>query len=65
MMYALGLAVGLAVGFVTGHSVGKGHKPWSALTPKEKKLKLISIGLGVVMLVAGVIAFLAVKAKAG
>jgi hypothetical protein len=65
MMYALGLAVGLAIGFGTGYAVGKENKPWSVLTPKEKKRKLFSIGLGVVMLIAGVITFLAVKAKAG
>ena len=65
MMYALGMAVGLAVGFVTGNSVGKGYKPWSALTLEEKRLKLFAIGLGVVMLIAGVITFLAMKAKAG
>jgi hypothetical protein len=65
MMYALGMTVGLAVGFVTGYSVGKGDKPWSALTPEEKRLKLFAIGLGVVMLIAGVITFLAMKAKAG
>ena len=65
MMYALGMTVGLAVGFVTGYSVGKGYKPWSTLTPEEKGLKLFAIGLGVVMLIAGIITFLAIKAKAG
>jgi hypothetical protein len=38
MMYALGMAVGLAIGLVTGYAMGKGYKPWSALTPKEKKI---------------------------
>jgi len=65
MLYALGMTVGLAVGFVTGYSVGKGDNPWSALTAEEKRLKLFAIGLGVVMLIAGVITFLAMKAKAG
>ena len=64
-MYALGMAVGLATGFGTGYSVGRGYKPWSALTLKEKKLKPITIGLGFVMLTAGVLTFLAVKALAG
>jgi hypothetical protein len=65
MMYALGLALGRAVGFITGYSVGKGYKPWSVLTPEEKRLKLVAIGLGVVMLIVGVITFLAVKSKLG
>jgi hypothetical protein len=65
MMYALGMAVGLAIGLMTGYAMGKGYKPWSALTPKEKKLKLITIGLGFVMLAVGVLTFLAVKTKAG
>jgi hypothetical protein len=63
-MYALGMAVGLAVGFGTGYAVGKESKPWSGLTPKEKKLKLISVVLGIVTLAAGVFTFLIVKAKA-
>jgi hypothetical protein len=46
------------------YSVGRGYKPWSALTPKEKKLEFITISLGFVMLAAGVLTFLAVKAKA-
>ena len=63
--YAIGLAVGLSIGLVTGIAIGKKEKPWSELSPQEKKLKMAAVGFGVIMLIAGVIAFLVVRSKAG
>ena len=63
--YAIGLAVGLSIGLVTGIAIGKKEKPWSELSPQEKKLKITAVVLGVIMLIAGVIAFLVVRSRSG
>ena len=56
--YAIGLAVGLGVGIAIGISIGKRQKPWSELTAREKKARIITIAAGAVLLIAGVIFFL-------
>ena len=63
--YAIGPAVGLSVGLVTGIAIGKKEKPWSEISPQDKKQKIMFIAVGVVMLLAGVVAFLVVRSKAG
>ena len=63
--YVIGLAVGLSIGIVTGIAIGKKEKSWSEMTPQEKKLKIAAVVFGVIMLVAGVIAFSVVRTKAG
>ena len=63
--YAIGLAVGLSIGLVTGIAIGKKEKPWSELSPQEKKLKIAAVVLGVIMLIAGVVAFLVVRSRSG
>jgi len=56
--YVIGLAVGLGAGIAIGISIGKKQKPWSELTAGEKKTRIISLAVGVVLLVAGVVFFL-------
>ena len=56
--YVIGLAVGLGAGIVIGISIGKKQKPWSELTPGEKKTRIISLALAVVLLIAGIAVFL-------
>jgi hypothetical protein len=51
--FATGIAVGLAVGLATGIK----RKPWSEMTAREKRVKIWMIGGGVVMLLAGMVAF--------
>jgi len=63
--YVIGLAVGLSIGLATGIAIGKKEKPWSEMTPQEKKLKIAAVGFGVIMLIAGVIVFLVLRSKAG
>jgi len=63
--YVIGLAVGLSIGLATGIAIGKKEKPWSEMTPQEKKLKITAVGFGGIMLIAGVIVFLVVRSKAG
>lgn len=60
--YAIGLAVGLgagiAIGISIGISIGSKQKPWSELTAGEKKTRIISIAVGGVLFVAGVVVLL-------
>lgn len=56
--YAIGLAVGLGAGIAIGISIGRKQKPWSELTAAERKARIISIAVGGVLLVAGVVVFL-------
>ncbi len=56
--YAIGLAVGLGAGIAIGISIGRKQKPWSELTAAERKTRIISIAVGGVLLVAGVVVFL-------
>jgi hypothetical protein len=56
--YAIGLAVGLGAGIAIGISIGGKQKPWSELTPAEKKTRIIGIAVGGVLFVAGLVVFL-------
>lgn len=56
--YVIGLAVGLGAGIAIGISAGKKQKPWYELTAGEKKTRIISLAVGVVLLLAGVVFFL-------
>jgi len=56
--YAIGLAVGLGAGIAIGISIGRKQKPWSELTPGERKTRIISIAAGSVLFIAGVAVFL-------
>ena len=56
--YVIGLAVGLGAGIAIGISITRKQKPWSELTAREKKTRIISIAAGGVLLIAGVVVFL-------
>ena len=57
--YVIGLAVGLGAGIAIGISIGKKQKSWSELNESERKLRIgIIAGLSV-LVVAGVVVFLA------
>ncbi len=56
--YAIGLAVGPSAGIAIGISIGRKQKPWSELTAAERKTRIISIAVGGVLFVAGVVVFL-------
>jgi hypothetical protein len=49
--YAIGIFTGLAIGLI----VGRRQKPWSALTQKEKGIRVGLIAAGVVLLAAGIV----------
>ncbi|MFC1951855.1 hypothetical protein ACFLYI_02285 [Chloroflexota bacterium] len=55
---AVGLGAGIAIGIAIGISIGKRQKPWSEMTAGEKKVRIITIAAGVVLLIAGVVVFL-------
>ena len=55
---AIGLGAGIAIGLSLGIPIGRKQKPWSELTAAEKKLRIIAIAAGVVLLVAGAAVFL-------
>ena len=56
--YVIGLAVGLGTGIAIGVSVGRKQKPWSELTAKEKKARIILFAAGVALLIVGVVVFI-------
>ena len=54
--FASGIGVGFAIGLITGTLTSR-QKPWSEMTDKEKRIRKISIGVGLVLLLLGVGAF--------
>jgi len=56
--YAIGLAVGIGAGIAIGIAIGRKEKPWSELTPAERKNRLIAIVVGSVLCIAGVVVLL-------
>ncbi|MFC2122919.1 hypothetical protein ACFLRP_04455 [Bacteroidota bacterium] len=55
---AVGIGAGIAVGISIGISIGRKQKPWSEMTARERKARIISIAVGGVLFVAGVVVFL-------
>ena len=56
-----GLIVGIIIGMVIVFILTRGkQKPWSEMTAREKSITVLLIGIGVVLLVAGVVAFLVI-----
>jgi hypothetical protein len=53
--YAIGLTVGIGAGIVIGFAIGRKEKPWSELTPAERKNRLIAIVVGSVLSIAGIV----------
>lgn len=56
--YLIGVVIGIGMGIAIGFYLGNGRKQWSELTPKGKKTSIITIALGVVLLIAGIIILL-------
>jgi F0F1-type ATP synthase assembly protein I len=55
--FIAGIVIGLVIGFILTR---RRQKPWSEMTQREKRLTVWLIGAGVVLLMAGVVAFLVV-----
>ena len=53
----LGMAIGIAIGISIGLAMGKKQKPWSELTEEEKRMYKITIAIGVILLLVGVLVF--------
>ena len=58
--FATGIGVGFAIGIIVGSLTVK-QKSWSELTDEEKKTRIWLITAGVILLVAGIVAFLLVR----
>ena len=58
--WIIGLAGGMGIGISIGISIGKRQKPWPELTASEKKTRIVSIIVGAVLFVIGLI-FLLVR----
>ena len=56
--YLIGVVVGIGAGIAIGFYLGNGRKRWSELTPKRKKTSIITIALGVVLLIVGIVILL-------
>ncbi|MFC1970754.1 hypothetical protein ACFLV0_02290 [Chloroflexota bacterium] len=55
--FATGIGVGFAIGLIVGSLTAK-QKSWSELTDREKKTRIWLVGTGIILLIAGIIAFL-------
>jgi hypothetical protein len=58
-MWGAGFAAGIGVGFTLGLIVGRlgvRQKPWSELAEKEKRTRMILIGVGSFFLLLGIFA---------
>ena len=64
IQFFAGLLIGLALGFSLGISIGKKQKPWSDLTPEEKRLRTVLIIVGVVLVILGIIGFFVARSSA-
>ena len=63
-MWGAGFATGIGVGFTIGLIVGSltvKQKSWSELTDKEKKTRIWLIAAGIILLIAGIVAFLLLR----
>ena len=58
--FATGIGVGFAIGIIVGSLTVK-QKSWSELTEKEKKTRIWLVGAGIILLIAGIVAFLLVR----
>ena len=58
--FATGIGVGFAIGLIVGSLTAK-QKSWSELTDKEKKTRIWLIAAGVILLIAGIVAFLLLR----
>jgi len=55
--FVVGMLIGLGGGISIGIAIGKKQKPWSELNEKEKRARIWLIAVGVVLVVAGAVAF--------
>ena len=58
--FATGIGGGFAIGIIVGSLTAK-QKSWSELTEKEKKTRIWLIATGIIMLIAGIVAFLLLR----
>jgi len=58
--FATGIGVGFAIGLIVGSLTAK-QKSWSELSEKEKKTRMWLIGIGIILLIGGIVAFLLVR----
>ena len=47
----LGIAIGFAIGLNIGIAIGRKQKSWSELTEEEKRIRMIAVGVGVILLI--------------
>jgi multisubunit Na+/H+ antiporter MnhB subunit len=52
-LFSTGLAVGLAAGISIGLAMGKKQKPWSEMSEKEKKTKMMIVTVLGLLVLAG------------
>ncbi len=57
--WGAGFAIGIAVGLGLGMTMGRKQRPWSELTDKEKKVRIVILAALGVAVVAGFVVFLA------
>ena len=58
--FATGIGVGFAIGLIVG-TLGAKQKSWSELSEKERKSRIWLIAAGIILLIAGIVAFFLVR----
>ena len=53
--WVVGYAIGMVVGFTIGFLGARRQKRWEELTTRERKLRIVIIAVGVVLLLAGIV----------
>ncbi|HEX74969.1 MAG TPA: type II secretion system protein M [Dehalococcoidia bacterium] len=56
--FIIGMFIGMSGGISIGIPMGRQQKPWSELTPREKRLRIGLAALGAILVVAGIVVFL-------
>ena len=57
---AVGFAIGIAAGLAIGITATRKEKPWSELSRREKRLRIVLLGAGIALFIAALAVFLVV-----
>ena len=57
--WGTGFAIGMGAGLAIGVAAGRKQKPWSELTDREKKFRIAIMAVLGVVVIAGLVVFLA------
>lgn len=56
----VGFAIGIAAGLAIGITATRKEKPWSELSRREKRIRIVLLGAGIALFIAGLAVFFVV-----